>query len=272
MDTSQKMIITGMHRSATSFAANLLGACGLDIGPELAGATPSNKLGHFEDKEILEFHEALLKYNETTMYAGLDDVITYNKDHLEQARFMISHRDDGNTQWGWKQPRACLFLKFWRTVMPDARYLFVYRDHQETVSSLYNREYNKIELRNPSELVSGLQQKFKENKNEICSTYLSMWLRHNQDILEHIDSIREVDYLLITANDLLDYHKQIISHLIDQWAFSLQSVDPSKIFEPAMTNSRQVQYEAPALEEQAEKMEQRLELLHKSVLRRLSVN
>ena len=272
MGASRKMMITGMHRSATSFAANWLAACGLDIGSELAGATASNKLGHFEDKEILEFHEALLKYNETTMYAGLNDVIIYNKDHMEQARFMVSHRDDRNNQWGWKQPRASLFLKLWKNVMPNARYLFVYRDHKETISSLYNREYNKIELRNPSELVSGLQQKFKENKNEICSAYLSMWLRHNQEILEHIDSIREEDYLLVTTHDLLDYHKQIISHLIDQWAFSLQSVDPSKIFEPSMTNRRQVEYEAPALEEQASKMEQRLESTHRSVLHRLSVN
>jgi hypothetical protein len=272
MSTSHSLIITGMHRSATSFAANWLGACGLDIGSELAGATASNKLGQFEDKDILEFHEALLKYNKTTMYAGLDDVISYDDNHLEQARSMVSRRDDRNNQWGWKQPRACLFLELWRTVMPGARYLFIYRDHKETVSSLYNREYNKIALRNPSELVPDLQQQFEKNKNEICSTYLSMWLRHNQEILQHVDGIGEDNYLLITTNDLLEHHQQILSLLTEKWAFSLKAIDPSTIFEPAMTNSRQVQYEAPALEQQAGKMEQRLESLHKNVLQRLTVS
>ena len=156
--------------------------------------------------------------------------------------------------------------------MPGARYLFIYRDHKETVSSLYNREYNKIALRNPSDLVSGLQQQFKENKNEICSAYLSMWLRHNQEILQHIDGIGEENYLLITTKDLLEHYQQIFSHLTGQWAFSLKKVDPNRVFESTMSNSMTVQYEATALEEQADRMETLLDSVHKSVLRRLSVS
>jgi O-antigen biosynthesis protein len=41
--------------------------------------------------------------------------------------------------WGWKDPRSVLLLNFWAELVPDARYLFVFRPPWDVVDSLYRR-------------------------------------------------------------------------------------------------------------------------------------
>ena len=45
----------------------------------------------------------------------------------------------GASCWGWKDPRTCLFLDFWREHLPEARFLFVYRPPLEVLMSLVRR-------------------------------------------------------------------------------------------------------------------------------------
>lgn len=134
------LVITGMHRSGTSFAASLVHAAGLFLGDRLLPPHASNPLGHFEDLEFYEFDRRLLRAH------GLSDdgfvcgpaVHPGPLFHAEAARLVDARRARG-TAWGWKDPRAALLLEFWREVIPEARFLFVFRPPWDVVDSLYRR-------------------------------------------------------------------------------------------------------------------------------------
>ena len=55
-----QLVITGMHRSATSLVANLMQQAGLEIGDQLMGPGPGNRRGHFEDRDFYVLHEQML--------------------------------------------------------------------------------------------------------------------------------------------------------------------------------------------------------------------
>ena len=54
------LLILGMHRSGTSLLAALLEDWGVHIGETLVGADVGNPRGHFEDRDILDFHTRAL--------------------------------------------------------------------------------------------------------------------------------------------------------------------------------------------------------------------
>ena len=114
---STPLLMIGMHRSGTSLFASWIKECGLDIGANLIGATPSNKKGHFEDLDIVEFHEKLLKFNDTNLYEGIGEELKYNEYHIAKAKSLVKLRNELSNQWGWKQPRASLFLNLWEFIL-----------------------------------------------------------------------------------------------------------------------------------------------------------
>jgi hypothetical protein len=56
---------------------------------------------------------------------------------VERARKLVSARAGGT--WGFKEPRAALFIDLWERVLPDAKYLFLYRHPVEVVLSMLRR-------------------------------------------------------------------------------------------------------------------------------------
>lgn len=54
-------VVTGMHRSGTSFSTSLLQSAGLDIGQRLIGPRKDNVKGFFESIDFVEFHESVLR-------------------------------------------------------------------------------------------------------------------------------------------------------------------------------------------------------------------
>ena len=223
-----------MHRSHTSLIANWLYKTGLNLGERLIGATPSNIFGHFEDVDIVEFHEELLKFNKTTLYAGIEDTLNYNSSHIKKAQYLLNKRNNKNINWGWKQPRSALFLDLWLKVLPENSYFFLpYRDYTEVVNSLYIREYNKLSAKNPHEKVSRKQKEFINAKDEICNSYLSMWIRHNSEILKLRKKLNNMRLLYISLTKLLEYNDFIFNTIKNKWYFdNLNFIDIKKIYEP----------------------------------------
>ncbi|MFM7108450.1 MAG: sulfotransferase family protein [Planctomycetaceae bacterium] len=138
--TARPLIIGGMHRSGTSLTASLVASAGLDLGPELIGASASNPLGHFEDVGFQEFHARVLLAHGV----GGEGYTTAARGTVPQplhavARGLVEARMAPGTPWGWKDPRTTLFLDFWAERLPQARYLFVVRRPWEVADSLYRR-------------------------------------------------------------------------------------------------------------------------------------
>ncbi|WP_287523656.1 glycosyltransferase [Okeania sp. SIO2C2] len=168
---STVFIITGMHRSGTSLTASLFQSVGVNIGEKLVRPEYGNIRGHFEDIEFVELQKGILGSQ------GLDDLgsnveiieIPVNKQYLKAAKRLIKNRKEAQDNlgkiWGWKDPRTTLFLNFWLDLLPDAKFIFVYRSPWEVVDSLYRRATDENLLEQP----------------EIA---VKMWLNSNQRILD----------------------------------------------------------------------------------------
>jgi hypothetical protein len=134
------LIMAGMHRSGTSLGASLLESAGLDVGERLMEGNWSNPRGHYEDLDFVELHKDALKV------LGLDPdgwVLTelpeLPGDVVDRARLLVEQRQASGRAWGFKDPRATLFLRMWAEICPEARFLFVHRVPWEVVDSLYRR-------------------------------------------------------------------------------------------------------------------------------------
>jgi len=153
MEIAQRRIIciVGMHRSGTSMIARLLNICGLDLGPadRLLKADKANPLGHFEHRGFLDIDRKLLKHFHATWSDPPDHPPNWELDPslaslLRQARALAAGFPQKRT-WGWKEPRACLFLPFWRQAVPNMNFLICLRNPLEVARSLQARNRLSVE-------------------------------------------------------------------------------------------------------------------------------
>lgn len=134
------VVIGGMHRSGTSYAASLLQSAGLVLGERLLGADPTNPRGHFEDRDFLELHQAVLRdrgFADTGFVTG--QAVEPTAAFRARATDLVAARRAHGRPWGWKDPRTVLLLDAWRELLPEARYLIIFRPPWEVVDSLYRR-------------------------------------------------------------------------------------------------------------------------------------
>lgn len=146
--------------------ASIFGGAGVHLGDRLMGPAKGNRRGHFEDAEFQEFHERILgRIGKTFLTATPADLVALTVDEVEEARALVA-RPRGHRQWGWKDPRTCLFLELWHALLERPRYIFVYRHPLEVVLSLLRRgaDVDVEALENPA-------------------VVLEAWRIHNQAIL-----------------------------------------------------------------------------------------
>ncbi len=133
------VIIAGMPRSGTSFTASVFQRAGLDLGQKLMAPGHGNVKGFFEDLDVVAFHESVLRSQGVHPVGWtLRDDIPVPEPFVSRARAYVD-RQSASDQWGWKDPRTTLFLDFWAGLLPDARFLLVYRAPWEVVDSIYRR-------------------------------------------------------------------------------------------------------------------------------------
>jgi hypothetical protein len=185
------LMILGMHRSYTSLTAQWLMKSGLDIGKDLLGPAASNPDGHFEDVDFVRFHEALLASNNLP----LDGIRFENDRAFDVSGFMSLARSESDrggaaalrasrpSQFGWKDPRTCLFLPLWRSVLPDATSLVVVRHFDEVVRSLDRRDRALLKA-------SSFNHRFRariRGRLRSHDAFLGAWVHYNRCLLDHLD-------------------------------------------------------------------------------------
>lgn len=137
------LVIVGMHRSGTSLAASLLASAGIDLGANMLGAGTGNLRGHYEDLDFLDLHQRILLSNGLNPdgYACPDHV-PVSADLAAEAKRLVAARRAAGRAWGWKEPRTTLLLPFYEHLLPEARFLCVFRRPWEVVDSLLRRGYS----------------------------------------------------------------------------------------------------------------------------------
>jgi GT2 family glycosyltransferase len=140
-----RLIVTGMHRSGTSFVASLLAAWNVRMGDRLLPADGGNPAGYFEDLDFLELNRRIL--NACTPAGdghpdwGWTESGSFDAAQLpayrDAAAELVDARDRAGEPWGWKDPRTSMLLDFWDDVLEaDARYVLLYRHPWEVADSM----------------------------------------------------------------------------------------------------------------------------------------
>jgi len=139
-DGSHILVIGGMHRSGTSLLASLFEGAGVSVGERLMGSGNGNTVGHFEDLDFCEFHQRALVGSGLPAEGFTTDRLPVVPEPLRcDAEGLVAAREGRGGIWGWKDPRTILFLDFWAELLPDARYVFVFRRPWEVVDSFFRR-------------------------------------------------------------------------------------------------------------------------------------
>jgi glycosyltransferase involved in cell wall biosynthesis/GT2 family glycosyltransferase len=140
-----RLIVTGMHRSGTSFVASLLAAWNVPMGERLLPADHGNPAGYFEDVDFLELNRRMLVActppEDGHRDWGWTESGTFNTGPLpayrEAAAALVAARDRTGRPWGWKDPRTSMLLDFWDDVLGrEARFLLLYRYPWDVADSM----------------------------------------------------------------------------------------------------------------------------------------
>lgn len=138
--------------------ARYLQDAGIHIGEDLIGPEKGNPRGHFEDRDLYKFHCSRLArarppawrfFDDGTL--GLDDFtfVPTEEDDTE-ARQLLARRSRPGW-WGWKEPRTCLFLDFWRELLPEMKGVVIYRHPLEVHLSHLRRGMNRDLVLRPAQ-------------------------------------------------------------------------------------------------------------------------
>lgn len=105
----------------------------------LGRADVSNPYGHFEDLSIVRFHEELLRANGVTWQAARPFVPVVPQYIWDRMVEIVEQRAIDAADWGFKDPRVCLFLPVWKWLLPDAKVLIVVRHPCDVIDSIKRR-------------------------------------------------------------------------------------------------------------------------------------
>lgn len=171
------VLVLGFHRSGTSMVTRMLHRAGLFVGDKLLGAGPSNPYGHFEDEEVIAFHDRILRENgRSWTFDGRASDLTLAEDEFRWMRQFIGKRNSQHEAWGFKDPRACIFAHAWKEILDKVVFLCVFRDFIETSQSLLHRQSRDIVMNKGSR--SEHVRFWRDG-----SLALRMWVSHNREVL-----------------------------------------------------------------------------------------
>ncbi|WP_289043982.1 sulfotransferase [uncultured Aliiroseovarius sp.] len=222
VDQLSPLIIAGFHRSGTSMTANLLLNAGLHLGDRLLGANYSNPRGHFEDVEIIAFHDRLLaRADRNWMVSDPFEPILLDEDREWIRNYASQHADQ--CAWGFKDPRVTLFLPQWMSVLPNASVLYVHRPCVECVHSIKRRAANWARLGKDVEL----NTRFWTQEDLAVKMYLT-YAEAALDFLESFDGRACV----VALDDILS-GRDIVQEIKQNWGYDLVDSKITDIYDAA---------------------------------------
>lgn len=232
------VLITGMHRSGTSVMAQWLHRCGLHIGDTLLGPGTGNDEGHFEDIDFLLLHQQLLLNKglpDTGLTAELLPPLTPAE--KESLQNVVALKNIVRRQWGWKEPRTCLFLNDYNVLLPQAFYFVVVRSYNDTVNSLVARVYKTQEEKiNRKSGIHKLKWKWFKRKSmqqmqqQQAAYFLQVWINYCQHILQQLQNVPTEKIIITDCGTLLEKDEAIFLQLTQQWQLTLNYVPFKSIY------------------------------------------
>lgn len=140
------VVVLGMHRSGTSMIASILNKLGVSMGKVMLGKTPSNPLGHFEDKDFYDLNRKILKFaGGNWRNPPKEENILAQKDKFNKEIVDLIFIKNKEKYWGWKDPRTCLTIKFYLPYLKNPFFIVCHRQKKAVGESLLQRDSIEIQ-------------------------------------------------------------------------------------------------------------------------------
>ena len=152
-----------------------------------------------------------------------------NSEHWETAQRIVESRNTTHGLWGFKDPRACVFMGLWKYLLPDAKVLLVYRHFSGPARSLARRHAEALFTGEGNEPI---HRRFWQ----VPDLALKMWLAHNEALLAFARAYPE-DTLTVSLDMIQDGFPLIwaIEHC---WNLGLRDVPVGEVFDPTIIGGR----------------------------------
>ncbi|MCD4742165.1 MAG: sulfotransferase, partial [Desulfobacteraceae bacterium] len=209
INNSKAICILGMHRSGTSAVSRVINLLGAYLGEldELYGPRDDNPEGFWERKDIVDFHDELLRVISQRWDTSLplsdgwmaSEPIAEFRQRLKK---IISGAFSGREVWAWKDPRTCIFLPLWQGLLAELN---------SYLSIVYV-------IRNPVDVAKSLA---KRNKFPVEKSY-GIWLNYN---LSALKMLSDVQLVFISYDQLLDAPQQQLSRIAEHLSIPYPSAD-----------------------------------------------
>lgn len=245
------LAVLGMHRSYTSLAARWLAECGIQMGEKTLGGGIGNVDGHFEDVDFLEFHKKVLLANGLASNGMAElgspsfDCDAYRSLNIsgrlaEEGEALIKRKWEGGQDFGWKEPRTCLFLPFYRSLL-DLRALILFRPAGEVVASLVAREKRVLlervfpGFRRPGYWLE--KKQWSDRFETLEASYFEAWAHYNECLLEHIAKTDRDKFVVHDLRSLLTHDAAVLEKL-NEWGFECRHVPIATLHRPKLERLR----------------------------------
>lgn len=137
------IMIVGMHRSGTSFLTGSLQAAGLELG-EYSAWNRHNRKGNRENQDIVAFHDAVLARHGYAWDNPPPGPLSWSDSEVSAARQWMAQYA-GEQHWGFKDPRSLLLVEGWLELVPNMRFVGIFRHPRPVFRSLYARSKTTTE-------------------------------------------------------------------------------------------------------------------------------
>ena len=147
--TRQVVVVLGMHRSGTSVVTKSLELLGVSLGTRLFGARSDNPKGFWEDRDVVEIDDSLLACVGASWNTLIADPLRYLSEDtrsgvMATAVDLLCSRVSEFGLWGFKDPRCCRLIPFWRKAFDSAEcgplFVLVVRNPLSVAASLLVRD------------------------------------------------------------------------------------------------------------------------------------
>lgn len=222
---ARQLVILGYHRSGTSAATQHLVKAGLFVGDELLSANASNPHGHFEDRAFIRVHERIFSENGANWLAPSPFVPIVSPDLRQHIRALVADRDAHHEFWGFKDPRACLFVDTWRTMLSAPRFLVCMRHYRACVDSVVRRALSAVRTTTAREEARS-QMLLAADHDAIARSWVAHMLPLLKLMREHPDIVHTVA--------VGEMRGSIAADLARRFGFPLRPVELADTFDPAL--------------------------------------
>lgn len=210
--SNSPLVVLGAPRSGTSLLASWLHHSGISMGEHFLQPDAGNPQGYFEDLDFLNLHRQFLARSAASAGRVLEDSsmreqafdFSPSAHDIDDAKRIIRERKALGQPWGWKDPRSCYFLNFWDALLPEARYLMVYRHPLEMAASIVRMGKNWDCLFDPVLPVN-------------------TWTFSMSEVLRFTEGLPKARWRVLTAEAMWDQAEQVEADVAEVWELPLRA-------------------------------------------------